>query len=44
MNAFSAKPCFKVVVRSVKIREAIDFLVDPYYLVLPYLIIKYGST
>ena len=27
---FSAKACFNVVVRSVKIREAIVFLVDPY--------------
>ena len=39
MNAyklvFPAKACFKVVVRSVKIGEAIVFLVDPYYLVLP---------
>ena len=35
MNAFklvfSAKACFKVVVRSVKIGEAIVFLVNPYY-------------
>ena len=34
MNAFklvfSVKACFKVVVRSVKIREAIVFLIDPY--------------
>ena len=34
MNAFklvfSAKACFKVVVRGVKIGEAIVFLVDPY--------------
>ena len=28
---FSAKVCFKVVVGSVKIGEAIVFLVDPYY-------------
>ena len=28
---FSSKACFKVVVRSVKIGEAIVFLVDPYY-------------
>ena len=28
---FSAKACFKVVVRSVKIGEAIVFLIDPYY-------------
>ena len=28
---FSAKVCFKVVVGSVKIGEAIDFLIDPYY-------------
>ena len=36
MNAFklvfSAKTCFKLVVRSVKIGEAIVFLVDPYYI------------
>ena len=35
MNAFklvfSAKACFKVVVKSVKIGEAIVFLIDPYY-------------
>ena len=35
MNAFklvfSAKVCFKVVVRSAKIGKAIVFLVDPYY-------------
>ena len=29
--AFSAKACFKVVFRSVKIEEAIVFLVNPYY-------------
>ena len=28
---FSAKACFKAVVESVKIGEAIVFLVDPYY-------------
>ena len=43
MNAFnlvySAKACFMMVVRSVKIGEAIVFLVDPYYKVLPYLMI-----
>ena len=35
MNAFklvfSAKACFKVVVKSVKIGKVIVFLVDPYY-------------
>ena len=35
MNAFklvfSAKACFKVVIRSVKTGEAIVFLVNPYY-------------
>ena len=35
MNAFklifSAKACFKVVVRNVKNGEVIVFLVDPYY-------------
>ena len=43
MNAFklvfSAKACLKVVVGSVKIGEAIVFLVYPYYLVLLYLMI-----
>ena len=36
---FSAKACFKVVVRSAKTGEAIVFLVDPFYYVLPYLIV-----
>ena len=36
---FSAKICFKVIVGGVKIGEAIVFLIDPYYLVLPYLMI-----
>ena len=31
---FSAKACVKVAVRNVKIREAIVFLIDPYYKVL----------
>ena len=43
MNAFklvfSEKACFKVVARSVKIGEAVVFLVDPYYSVLLYLMI-----
>ena len=43
MNAFKlvflAKICFKVVAGGVKIGEAIVFLVDPYYLILPYLMI-----
>ena len=34
---FSAKACFKVVVKSVKNGEAIVCLVNPYYSVLPYL-------
>ena len=47
MNAFklvfSAKACFKRVVRSVKIKEGKVFLVDPYYYVLPYLLITVTS-
>ena len=35
-----ARLCFKMVVRSVKIEEAIDFLVDSYYQLLPYIMIK----
>ena len=34
---FSAKICFKMVVGGIKIRETIVFLVNPYYQVLPYL-------
>ena len=40
LSWYSAKICFKVVVKSVKIGKAIVFLVDPYYQVLPYLMIK----
>ena len=36
---FSAKTCCKVVFKSVKILEAIVFHSDPYYEVLPYLMI-----
>ena len=36
---FQQKPVLKVVVRSVKIGVAIVFFVDPYYQVLPYLMI-----
>ena len=39
--AFLAKAYFK---RSVKIPEAIVFLVNPYYLVLPYLILHNSES
>ena len=36
---FRAKACYKVVFKSAKIPEAIVFHSDPYYYVLPYLMI-----
>ena len=38
---FLATVCFKVAIRSVKNLKAIVFLVDPYYYILLYLMIRF---